>query len=185
MFFHHGKVGSLINFISCIWKYFLNFSIKRFIHQKSLLPVNSDNIAIFKSKISNWYFYFTLFRPFCLLQFYILIQQWGRIPRPHHIHLNINQFFQDNLFPFSGCLVHFQQMLTGFIGEIGNQISIHICISQLHFISTLLFSLIFYTKFTPFAIHLTLFYNTRQRIETLLVDGVKNVDEKKVLEVEN
>ena len=26
---------------------------------------------------------------------------------------------------------------------------------------------------------------TRQRIETLLVDGVKNVDEKKVLEVEN
>ena len=53
-------------------------------------------------------------------------------------------------------------LLTGFIGEIGNQISIHICISQFHFISTLLFSLIFYTKFTPFAIHLTIGYDTRQ-----------------------
>ena len=127
---------------------------------------------------------------------------WGRNPRPHHLHLNINQLFENNLFcncsvlisssypchlicffvrqwffffqlfqnylfPFSGCLVHFQKMLsngilqkhhligwismvfqiisakktilakllhllTGFIGEIQDQISIYICVRYIN-----------------------------------------------------
>ena len=53
-------------------------------------------------------------------------------------------------------------LLTGFIGEVRNQISIYICISQFHFISTLHFSSFFDHKFTTFTTNLTLPYNTRQ-----------------------
>ena len=53
-------------------------------------------------------------------------------------------------------------LLTGFIGEVRNQISIYICISQFHFISTLHFSSFFDHKFTTFTTNLTLLYNTRQ-----------------------
>ena len=74
-------------------------------------------------------------------------------------------------------------LLTGFIGEIWNQISIYICIrynsghSQsasllahershfvacVHIISTLHFSSFFDHKFTTFTTNLTLLYNTKQ-----------------------
>ena len=50
-------------------------------------------------------------------------------------------------------------LLTGFIGEIRNQISIYICISQFHFISTLHFSSFFDHKFTTFTTNLTLLFS--------------------------
>ena len=139
---------------------------------------------------------------------FLLIRQW----------IFFFQLLHDNFFPFSGCLIYFQKMLsngvlqkhhlislismvlqiisakktilakllhllTGFIGEIRNQISIYIRIRHnsghsqsasllaherscfaacVHIISTLHFSSFFDRKFTTFTTNLTLLYNTRQ-----------------------